>query len=234
MTDTNQSEITPEEVYAEWHSAFNASAGRHVRRCMNFDKPRMTSDWEFYRNAATFYTRLRGRLDWKILVKAVASHKGGWFHPKGLYGIKAVGIYKAYLAKLKTSTPEELQESEIIGRIKRSLSFVCSYMMERGISDLPGYLAENMDNYPTMILHYEEGDVDFHFLASIPYLKELLLSYPEDVVADAFPNLEERYLSARTDIIFRPALKKISENIEKLVFGCMKKLKENAETPLNL
>jgi hypothetical protein len=211
--------ITPEEVYSLWHKEINKAKGRNVRKVKNFDKAKEKEDWKYFELCSNLINKSQGHVDPNIYIKSIAEHYEGYFQPKLLISRKSIKIYNLHNKIVNLNTSEEF----IIESIKKSIKFIVKYCRENDIKNLYDYLSEGSILIPTPLKHLSAGSISLYFLFSIPNIKIVLGGYPKDSINEYIKNLDEDFNTHRSRIMAYSSTRKISKNLEEIIFKLINK-----------
>lgn len=222
-------DITPEDIYAGFHYAtMRVSKGIHVRRCTNFDKPKLKPEWQCFIKCANFCNS--NRVDYREYLYCLASYFGGWFKPDLLGTAKSIKIYNDVKDKVIMPNDEEIMKQEcdkIYKEIYDSLIYVVDYMIENNFNNPVEYLKDNIDLFPTVLQDLEDKKISIYFLSCFDYIKGIVSDYPQDMLDDYFEDYGKRLLIARSNVIAYEKTKKVANNIEVLISSLITKKKNN-------
>jgi len=215
-------EITAEYICNEFHKqTFFQQHGKYPRAIKNFEKAKAKASWPFFVGFAKRCNDNLGTIDPHTFIYVLAEFYNGYFQPRLLLSRKSISLYKSYIDKINTTNDKEIIEQSFL----ISLKYILSYMKENNITDFDKYLYEDQFAIPTILRHYNSGNVSRFFMVAIPGIKIYIESIAPDIRMSFAPKFGEEYDSARPKVIMNPKLRKISDGLPKYINTIIKQMK---------
>ena len=127
--------------------------------------------------------RNRNVVNWKLYILAIAEVTQGNFDLSILGTLKGTKIYRGYI---EYKQKKNLEETDIINEIKRSLAVISNYIGAQDIK-LKEYYCENFETSPIALQHIFSDLVSPYLYAILPsQLAYKLLNYNDECFYDLF------------------------------------------------
>lgn len=207
--------ITPEECYQSWLRYYLSTKGVKSKSITNFENAKSKPDWIHFVKSAEMCNRNGVQLDYEVLLTALfTSHENKYFDLGLLHSLRGIKIYKNYVKSVNESvSPENIRIC-----ILKSFKFCVLYCKDNGIKDLYEYTSHNSMVMPTILSHYNAGNVSIHLLACIPNFPNMLSNYPLDVVEEFGQSIKDNYDVTRIRVlnVDDPIVNRFAKNFEQI------------------
>lgn len=175
---------TIEEIYNEYHrQKFFQKNGIYPRPIKNFDSLNDPKKKEYLLRFQNMIKRNRNTVNWKLYILAIAEVTQGHFDLSLLGTLKGTKIYRGYI---EYKQKKNLEETDIINEVKKSLAVISNYISAQEIK-LKDYFYQNIETSPVALQHIFSDLVSPYFYAILPsQLAYNLLCYHDDCFYDLF------------------------------------------------
>lgn len=204
---------TPEACYQIWLRYWLSIKGSPCRNIVNFDKIKAKPEWVHFVKSAALCNRNGGRLDFSVWVAALFNNSNNeYFDLALLHSLRGIKIYKNYVKSINDSvSPENMRIC-----LLKSFKHAVVYCKDNSITGLYEYISHNYTIMPTILSHYNSGNVTIHMLACVPNFPNILDGFPRDVVEEFGSEIKDNYDTVRLRLLHSqdPIITKMIGNFE--------------------
>ena len=210
-------EETAKEIYQYYHkqSIFHRT-GKYPKFIKNWDKVKEKQDWPYVERFAMLVQKSAGQINYKVFINALFDFSNGQYFPlKLLISPKGIAIYNHYVKTINDESDPDKVKAGII----KSIKHIVKFCLKNNLKSFDDYFYKNANLYPPIILHYKAGSITKAFFVLIPNIEKKLKNFPEDIVADYFPDeVLKNFPTDRTLYIsLSSAMQKFAFNFEDIV-----------------